>query len=198
MWQSKAPTASTTPPRSSTDHDGCRKWQPQTPQGGGTAALHRRRAGWRSPQKGGIPPRPAEYLSVLVWLALEFRVILSETSQDGIIGPLLVSLGRPATKVSSMIICHCTHITDHDIRAAVSWMRDADPDTIITPGKIYHALGKSADCGGCMPLFLDTMRSSGKLEVPAPLTNLRGTAKREKDHAGRPQGHRLSQQGAAS
>lgn len=57
-----------------------------------------------------------------------------------------------------MLICHCQSISDHDIRAAVDWMRAADPNTIITPGKIYHALGKRADCGGCMPLFLDTMR----------------------------------------
>lgn len=65
-----------------------------------------------------------------------------------------------------MIICHCRSITDHDIRAAVDWMRAADPDTIITPGKIYHALGKAADCGGCMPLFLDTMRRSPGFGVP--------------------------------
>ncbi|MBJ2149911.1 MULTISPECIES: bacterioferritin-associated ferredoxin [Paracoccaceae] len=58
-----------------------------------------------------------------------------------------------------MIVCHCMSISDHEIRAAVDWMRAADPSTIITPGKVYHALGKKADCGGCMPVFLDTMRS---------------------------------------
>jgi bacterioferritin-associated ferredoxin len=96
-----------------------------------------------------------------------------------------------------MIVCHCTNISDHDIRAAIDWMRNADPETIITPGKIYHALGKTADCGGCMPLFLDTMRSSSKLEVPAQLTNLRAASIREKSNEGRRQGHRLSQQSAA-
>ncbi|MDZ7907226.1 MAG: (2Fe-2S)-binding protein [Gemmobacter sp.] len=50
-----------------------------------------------------------------------------------------------------MIVCHCMNITDHDIRAAVDWMRASDAETIVTPGKIYHALGKRADCGGCMP-----------------------------------------------
>ena len=65
-----------------------------------------------------------------------------------------------------MIVCHCMSISDHDIRAAVAWMRAADPDTIITPGKIYHSLGKRADCGGCMPLFLDTMRQSEGYRVP--------------------------------
>lgn len=52
-----------------------------------------------------------------------------------------------------MIVCHCQGISDHHIRAAVDWMRAADPATIITPGK-------RADCGGCMPHFLDTMRRS--------------------------------------
>lgn len=65
-----------------------------------------------------------------------------------------------------MIVCHCQSITDHDIRSAVDWMRAADPDTVITPGKIYHALGKRADCGGCMTLFLDTMRSNRNFHVP--------------------------------
>ena len=49
-------------------------------------------------------------------------------------------------------------------------MRAADPRTIITPGKVYHALGKRADCGGCMPVFLDTMRtceSFGVADEPA-------------------------------
>ncbi|MFY0310104.1 bacterioferritin-associated ferredoxin [Leisingera sp. D0M16] len=92
-----------------------------------------------------------------------------------------------------MIVCHCTNISDYDIRAAIDWMRNADPETIITPGKIYHALGKAADCGGCMPLFLDTMRSSSKLEVPAQLTNLRAASIREKSNEGQRQGYRLSQ-----
>ncbi len=57
-----------------------------------------------------------------------------------------------------MIVCHCMNIADHDIRAAVDWMRAADPDTLITPCKVYRARGKTADCGGCMPLFLDPLR----------------------------------------
>ncbi|MEL0437028.1 (2Fe-2S)-binding protein [Phycobacter sp. K97] len=96
-----------------------------------------------------------------------------------------------------MIVCHCTQITDHDIHAAIDWMRAADPETIITPGKIYHALGKSADCGGCMPLFLDTMRSNDKLNVPAQLRNLRAPHRQEMSHEGRPNRHRVSQQGLA-
>lgn len=66
-----------------------------------------------------------------------------------------------------MIICSCQQITDHDIRAAVTWMRASDPDTVITSGKIYRALGKRADCGGCMPLFLETMRDTAAFCVPS-------------------------------
>ena len=72
-----------------------------------------------------------------------------------------------------MIVCQCQGISDKDIHAAIDWMRQADPQTIITPGKIYHALGKAADCGGCMPLFLQTMRANDNLEVPMELRGLR-------------------------
>ncbi|MBY6082176.1 (2Fe-2S)-binding protein [Ruegeria arenilitoris] len=93
-----------------------------------------------------------------------------------------------------MIVCHCTNITDHDIRAAIDWMRAADPQTIITPGKIYHALGKSADCGGCMPLFLDTMRATDNLEIPMQLRALRVDDTQESADEGRPQSHRILKQ----
>jgi bacterioferritin-associated ferredoxin len=78
-----------------------------------------------------------------------------------------------------MIVCHCMGISDRDIRAAVDWMRASDPETIITPGKVYRALGKRADCGGCMPLFLDTMGNCGTLEVPLNLRKLKRSASKE-------------------
>jgi bacterioferritin-associated ferredoxin len=65
-----------------------------------------------------------------------------------------------------VIVCHCQGVSDHDIRAAIGWMRASDPDTVITSGRIYRALGKRADCGGCMPLFLDTMRRTAAFRVP--------------------------------
>ena len=65
-----------------------------------------------------------------------------------------------------MIICHCQRITDHDIRAAVDWMRAADPQALITPGKVYRALGKRADCGGCLPLFIDTLGKTSSFRIP--------------------------------
>lgn len=81
-----------------------------------------------------------------------------------------------------MIVCHCTAITDHDIRAAVDWMRAADAQTIITPGKVYRALGKRPDCGGCLPLFISTLQGCDGLEVPM---QLRGPASRH--HTGKSQ-----------
>lgn len=96
-----------------------------------------------------------------------------------------------------MIVCHCAMISDHDIRAAIDWMRAADAQTIITPGKIYHALGKRADCGGCMPLFLDTMRACDKLGVAPPILRARTDSKKDATHEGRRQGHRVSKRGTA-
>ena len=51
-----------------------------------------------------------------------------------------------------MMVCQCHAITDHDIRAA-------DQDRLITPGKIYRAQGKRAECGGCVALFQEPMAS---------------------------------------
>lgn len=81
-----------------------------------------------------------------------------------------------------MIICHCQHISDREIHAAIDWMRAADDKTIITPGKVYRALGKAADCGGCMPLFLSTMRSNDNVEVPMQLRNLKPATTQEEPH----------------
>lgn len=50
----------------------------------------------------------------------------------------------------AMIVCHCQSITDRDVHAAIDWMRAADAHTIITPGKVYRALGNAADCGSCV------------------------------------------------
>lgn len=72
-----------------------------------------------------------------------------------------------------MIVCHCRNITDAEIHAAIDWMRASDARMLITPGRVYRALGTSADCGGCMDLFLATMRSNDNLEIPAALRGLR-------------------------
>jgi bacterioferritin-associated ferredoxin len=72
-----------------------------------------------------------------------------------------------------MIVCSCTGVTDRDIREAIAWMRSADPYTLITPGKIYRALGKSAECGGCIRTFVEKMRQDDNMAVPRELRHLR-------------------------
>lgn len=95
-----------------------------------------------------------------------------------------------------MIVCSCQHITDKDIHAAIGWMRASDETTIITPGKIYHALGKRADCGGCMKLFVATMRANPSLEVPVELRGMRSKTTRSLRHEGQREGHRVPKQSA--
>jgi bacterioferritin-associated ferredoxin len=68
-----------------------------------------------------------------------------------------------------MIVCSCMRISDRDIHQAIAWMRAADPHTLITPGKVYRALGKSPDCGGCIRLFVENMRANDMLKVPTGL-----------------------------
>ena len=72
-----------------------------------------------------------------------------------------------------MIVCSCARISDREIHQAIEWMRDADAYTLITPGKIYRALGKTPECGACIRLFVDSMRQNDKLGVPVELRNLR-------------------------
>ena len=72
-----------------------------------------------------------------------------------------------------MIVCSCTGVSDREIHEAIAWMRTADPYTLITPGKIYRALGKSAECGGCIRLFVEQMRQDANFAVPAELRELR-------------------------
>lgn len=79
-----------------------------------------------------------------------------------------------------MIVCSCARVTDSDIRQAIAWMRAADPYTLITPGKVYRALGKSAECGACIRLFVDRMRADDNLAVPVELRGLRGRDRRRK------------------
>lgn len=80
-----------------------------------------------------------------------------------------------------MIVCSCQRITDADIHAAIDWMRSADPASMITPGRIYRALGKTPDCGGCMKLFVSTLRKNRNYGVPVELTGLAPARHRRDD-----------------
>ena len=75
-----------------------------------------------------------------------------------------------------MIVCSCTGVTDRDISQAIAWMRASDAYTLITPGKIYRALGKTPRCGGCIRLFVERMRCDDQMAVPAELQGLRQRA----------------------
>ena len=101
---------------------------------------------------------------------------------------------RRARKGQAMIVCHCMEITDRDIGAAVDWMRASDPRHIITPGKVYRALGKKADCGGCHAALHVDMRSNVRyFEVPCQPAELARKVQPEsiqgKGHEGRREGH---------
>ena len=75
-----------------------------------------------------------------------------------------------------MIVCSCSGVTDRDIHQAITWMRASDPVTLITPGKVYRALGKAPRCGGCIRLFVEQMRSDAQTAVPSELRGLRRRA----------------------
>jgi bacterioferritin-associated ferredoxin len=77
-----------------------------------------------------------------------------------------------------VIVCSCSRVTDTDITQAIAWMRASDPYTLITPGKIYRALGKKPDCGACIRLFVEKMRADDNLAVPVELQNLRSMPRR--------------------
>ena len=75
-----------------------------------------------------------------------------------------------------MIVCSCSGVTDRDISQATAWMRASDPQALITPGKVYRALGKTPRCGGCIRLFVERMRSDEQMAVPIELRGLRRRA----------------------
>jgi len=96
-----------------------------------------------------------------------------------------------------MIICSCAVISDADIRRAVEWMRASDPYAVVTPGKVYRALGKTPACGGCIRLFVDSLRADLNNDVPIELSALRIDMKERQSNEGRSLGHRVSEQGAS-
>lgn len=51
-----------------------------------------------------------------------------------------------------MIVCHCNVIACADIREAVKGIRAAEPEGVVTPGRIFRCCGQRPQCGGCMNL----------------------------------------------
>jgi hypothetical protein len=50
-----------------------------------------------------------------------------------------------------MIVCSCNIITRGDIEAVIEEVLADDPYAVLTPGLIYHRLGRRGRCCGCFP-----------------------------------------------
>jgi bacterioferritin-associated ferredoxin len=50
-----------------------------------------------------------------------------------------------------MIVCSCNIISRRDIESAVEEILAEDAYAVLTPGLVYHRLGKRGKCGGCFP-----------------------------------------------
>ena len=50
-----------------------------------------------------------------------------------------------------MIVCSCNIITRRDIEAVIERLLAEDPYAVLTPGLIYHRLGRRGRCCGCFP-----------------------------------------------
>jgi hypothetical protein len=50
-----------------------------------------------------------------------------------------------------MIVCSCNIITRGDIEVVIEEILADDPYAVLTPGLIYHRLGRRGRCCGCFP-----------------------------------------------
>lgn len=50
-----------------------------------------------------------------------------------------------------MIVCSCNIITRGDIEAVIEEILVEDPYAVLTPGLLYHRLGRRGKCCGCFP-----------------------------------------------
>ena len=50
-----------------------------------------------------------------------------------------------------MIVCSCNIITRREIEAVIESLLAEDPYAVLTPGLIYHRLGKRGRCCSCFP-----------------------------------------------
>jgi bacterioferritin-associated ferredoxin len=60
-----------------------------------------------------------------------------------------------------MIVCSCNVISRRDIEEAIEDILREDPHAVLTPGLIYHRLGKRGKCGGCFPQVVDILVEHG-------------------------------------
>jgi bacterioferritin-associated ferredoxin len=50
-----------------------------------------------------------------------------------------------------MIVCSCNVIVRRDIEAVIEEILAEDPYAVLTPGLLYHRLGRRGKCCGCFP-----------------------------------------------
>lgn len=50
-----------------------------------------------------------------------------------------------------MIVCSCNVIARREIEAVIEEILAEDPYAVLTPGLLYHRLGRRGKCGGCFP-----------------------------------------------
>ncbi len=49
-----------------------------------------------------------------------------------------------------MIVCSCNVICDRRIKKAIDRLRASEPNTLMTPGKVFKQLGCRPSCGTCL------------------------------------------------
>lgn len=49
-----------------------------------------------------------------------------------------------------MIVCSCNVVSHEEIEAAVEELVAGDPDVVLTPGRVYRAIGVRPKCGTCL------------------------------------------------
>jgi bacterioferritin-associated ferredoxin len=58
-----------------------------------------------------------------------------------------------------MIVCSCNLITDKELAETVGRLVAADALTVLTPLRLFHALGRRPRCGGCLTLVVELMHA---------------------------------------
>lgn len=82
-----------------------------------------------------------------------------------------------------MIVCSCNIISRRDIEAAIEEILAQDPYAVLTPGLVYHRLGKRGKCGGCFPHAVRILVEHGDA-VRARLEAAGGTAEGDEPACG--------------
>ena len=60
-----------------------------------------------------------------------------------------------------MIVCSCNIITRREIEAVIEEILAEDAFAVLTPGLLYHRLGRRGRCCGCFPLVSDILVEHG-------------------------------------